>query len=68
MSEALSPRMFWFGVCTSPYFVGSESGQIQNVKLFKNLVSNRTPPNPSQPYSVCIYCTLTQGEGGEGES
>jgi hypothetical protein len=54
------------------FFVGSESGQIQNVKLLQNKVSNRTqhhpPPSPSHTLSVwCIYCTLTKGRGEEGE-
>jgi hypothetical protein len=50
---------------------GPESGQIQSVKLLQNMVFNRTqhPPGPipSQPHTVCIYCTLTQGRGvGKG--
>ncbi len=46
----------------STNFVGSESGQIQSVKLLQNLVSNTTqhpPPTPSQPHTVCRNFTLT---------
>ncbi len=55
---------FWFG--WSSNFVGSESGQIQSVKLLQNMVSNRNrhPSQPSQPQTV--YCTLTHRWGGEG--
>ncbi len=48
----------------SSNFVGSESGQIQSVKLLQNMISNTTqhPPSPSQPHTVCIYSTRTQGQ------
>jgi hypothetical protein len=37
----------------SSNFVGSESGQIQSVKLLQNKVSNRTQqPPPRQPHTV----------------
>ena len=34
--------------------------------VLQNMVSNRIqhPTTPSQPHTVCIYCTLTQGRGG----
>jgi hypothetical protein len=54
-------RLYWcfyFGWCGN--FEGSESGQKQN------MVYNTThyPPPPTQPYTVCIYCTFTFGKGG----
>ncbi len=42
-------------------FVGSESGQIQSVKLLTGL----NAPVPSQTHTVCTCCTLTQGKEGE---
>jgi hypothetical protein len=61
---------FWFGVVSN--FGGSKSGLKQSVKLLQNVVSNTTqhhPTTPSQPHTVCIYCTFTlEGvEGGGGE-
>jgi hypothetical protein len=63
------PPLLGFCLEWSSNFVGSESGQTQSVKLLHNMVSNRThhPTTPSQPHTVCIYCTSTQGRGG-GES
>jgi hypothetical protein len=60
------PPLLGFCLEWSSNFVGSGSGQIQSIKLLQNMVSNRTPsPAPSQPRTICIYCTLTQGrEGG----
>jgi hypothetical protein len=56
-------RFFLLGVPS--IFAGSESAQIQRVKHLQNMVSNRNqhppPPTPSQPHTVCIYCTFTQG-------
>ncbi len=60
----LSATPFPFiGFCLgwSSNFVGSESGQIQSVKLLENMVSNRTP-NPVPPYSILIH----KGNGGGG--
>jgi hypothetical protein len=59
----------YLGFCLgwSSNFVGSESGQIESVKLLQNMVSNRTqhpPPLTATVHTVCIYCTLTQGGGG----
>jgi hypothetical protein len=32
---------------------------------WQNMFSNTTKqPTPSQPHTVCIYCTLTLGRGG----
>ncbi len=60
------PPLLGFCLALSSNFVGSESGQIQSVKPLQNMVSNRIqhPTTPSQPHTVCIYCTLTQGRGG----
>ncbi len=45
-------------------FVGSKSGQKQNVKLLQNMVYNTTQhPPPPQPHTVCIYCTFILGRG-----
>jgi hypothetical protein len=51
--EASSPPRFLFVVVSN--FVGSESSQIQSVKLLQNMFSNRTqhaPPPPSQTLSI----------------
>jgi hypothetical protein len=58
------PSQVLFGVVHGN-FVGSESSQIQCVNLLQNIVYNRTqhPPSPSQPHTVCIYCTLIWGGG-----
>jgi hypothetical protein len=45
----------------STNFVGSESGQIQSVKLLKNMVSNRTPL-----HTVFERGELNQREGERG--
>jgi hypothetical protein len=53
LSEAPFPPRFCLG--WSSNFVGSESGQIQSVKLLQNMVSNRTqhtPPPLSHTLSV----------------
>jgi hypothetical protein len=58
---------FCLGWCSN--FVDSESGQKQSVKLLQNMVSNTAqhpPPTPSEPNTVCIYCTLSLGLGGGG--
>jgi hypothetical protein len=53
----LSELLPLLGFCLrwSSNFVGSESGQIQSVKLMQNMVSNTTkkpPPPPSHTLSV----------------
>jgi hypothetical protein len=58
LSEAPSPR------CS---FEGSESGQIQSVKLLQNMVSNRIPyPPPPYTLHTYIHYTFSHGEGGGG--
>jgi hypothetical protein len=53
LSKALSPPKFWLGVSSN--FVGSESGQIQSVKLLQNMVSDRTQhPQPL----LATHCLL----------
>ncbi len=61
----LRPPPF-LGICLeqSSNFEGSESGQIQSVKLLQNMVSKRTQQPPLPPDHIAfIYCTLTQGRG-----
>jgi hypothetical protein len=62
------PPLLGFCLGWSSNFIGSESGQIHSVKLLQNMVSNRTQssPHPTQLHTICIYCTLTKGSGGEG--
>ncbi len=53
LSEA--PSLLGFCLWWSINFVGSESGQIQSVKLLQNMVSNRTQhPHPLQA-THCLY-------------
>ncbi len=50
------------------HFVGSESGQIQNVQSLQNMVSNRTQhylPLPS--HSLPVFTVLWHREGERGE-
>jgi hypothetical protein len=48
-------------------FVGSESGQIQSVKLLQNMVSNRIPyPITHGIRMYSIQYLFTQGRGGGG--
>jgi hypothetical protein len=48
-------------------FVGSESGQIQSVKLLQNMVSNRIPyPIAHGIRMYSIQYLFTQGRGGGG--
>ncbi len=56
---------FCLGWCSN--FVGSETGQIQIVKLLQNMVSNRTPYCPPL-HTVYIYTAylFTQGRGRAG--
>jgi hypothetical protein len=57
LSEAPSPPSFLLG--WSSNFIGSESGQIQSVKLMQNKVSNRTQ-HPSTPpsHTLSVYTAL----------
>ncbi len=54
---------FCLGWCSN--FVGSESGQIQSVKLLQNMVrvSNRTPPPPLHTVYVYTVYLFTRGGG-----
>jgi hypothetical protein len=66
LSEAPSPPQFfvWGGLPSN--FIGSETGQIQSVKLLQNMVSNRTqhpPPNPL-PATHCLYILYFDTGGG----
>jgi hypothetical protein len=70
MSDAPSPPGFCLG--WSSNFVGSESGQIQSVKLLQNMVSNRTQQSTRPPpasYTLSIYCILyfDTGKGERGD-
>ncbi len=61
------PQLFCLG--WSSDFVGSESGQIQSVKLLQNMIYRRTsyPPPPSLTHCI-VYKVhfFTQGRGGRG--
>jgi hypothetical protein len=58
------PPRFSFGVVKQFYYIGSESGQKQSVKLLQNMVSN-TPPPPLS-HTLTVYSVLWLWEGGEG--
>ncbi len=62
LSEASSPPRF-FGVVYSN-FVRSESVRSRDVKLLRNMVSNRTL-HPPPPPSHTLYFDTGKGEGGE---
>ncbi len=51
------PSLLGFCLGWSSTFVGSESGQIQSVKLLQNIVSNTTqhPPASHCLYVLCFY-------------
>jgi hypothetical protein len=55
-----SPCLGW-----SSDFVGSESGQIQSVKLLQNVVSNRTQHPPPPPSTHCTVDRHMEGGGEE---
>ncbi len=63
------PPLLAFCLGLSSNFVDFESGQMQSVKnrAEYGLQQDSTPPAPSQPYTVCKYCTLTQGRVAAGE-
>jgi hypothetical protein len=65
LSETPSPPRFLFGVVKQ--FLGSESGQIQSVKLVQNMISNTTqhPPPPSSHTLSILYFDFGRGGGGE---
>jgi hypothetical protein len=55
----------WLG--WSSNFLGSESGQIQSVKLLQNMVSNRTPPPPLTYWILYTYSHREGRSGGKDE-
>ncbi len=66
-----SPLMSYFLVfclewCSN--FLGSEYGQKQSIKLLQNMFYDTTlhpaRPSPTQPHTVCMYCTFSLGRGG----
>ncbi len=57
------PPLLGFCLGCSINFVGSESCQIQSVKLLQNMVSNRTPYHPLLSHSILIH--TRKGGGGE---
>ncbi len=61
------PSLLGFGLGWSCTFVGSESGQIQSVKLLQNMVSKRTqhPPHPPTPATHCLYTLYIDTRKGE---
>jgi hypothetical protein len=61
LSETPSRPRFFLG--WSSNFVGSESDQIQNVKLLQNMVSNRTQHTPPPPPP--LYFDTGKGEEEE---
>ncbi len=67
----LGPRpLLGFCMGWSSNFLGSESGQIQRVKLLQNVVSKTTqnpPPAPFQPHTVCKILNFDTEKGGGGE-
>ena len=63
LPEAPSPPDFYLG--WSSNFVGSETGQIQSVKLLENMVSNRTQhphPLPCSHTLSAFFDTEKRGE------
>ncbi len=60
------PPLQGFRLGWSSNFVGSESGQIQTVKLLQNMVSNTTQhPHPLQAtHCLCVYFDTEKGGGG----
>ncbi len=58
------PPLLGFCLGWSSKFVGSESCQIQSVKLLQNIVSKRTQPPPPPPTTLSV---LWHREGGGGE-
>jgi hypothetical protein len=58
------PPILGFCLGWSNIFVGSESGQIQSVKLLQNNVSNRT--QHPQPLPVIHYLYILHFDTGKG--
>jgi hypothetical protein len=61
------PPLLGFCMGWSSKFVGSESGQIQSVKLLQNMVSNTTQhPTPPPSHTLSVY-NFDTGKGGGSE-
>jgi hypothetical protein len=60
-----SPLLLGFCLLWSSNFVGSESSQIQSVKLLQNMVFNRTPHAPPPPSHTLYMLYFEQGRGEE---
>jgi hypothetical protein len=59
------PPLLGFCLGWSSNFVGSESGQIQSVKLLYNMVSNRNRHPQPLPATHCLYILYCEtGKGG----
>jgi hypothetical protein len=59
------PPLLGFCLKWCSNFVGSESGQIQSVKLLQNMVSNTTQYPPSSN-TLPLYTVLDTGKKGSG--
>jgi hypothetical protein len=62
-----SSPLLGFCLWWSSIFVGSESGQIQSVKLLQNMVSNRTPYPPPTHFTVYLLNPREGERGNRGE-
>jgi hypothetical protein len=63
------PPLLGFCLGWSSNFVGSESGQIESVKLLLNILQHNSTPHP-HPVTHCLYLlyfdTVKGGMGGGG--
>ncbi len=57
------PPLLGFCLGWSSNFVGSETGQIQSVKLLQNMVTNRTQHPHPLPATHCLYQCCGSGSG-----
>jgi hypothetical protein len=60
------PLLLGFCFGWSSNFVGSESGQIQSIKLLQKIVSNRTPYPPPLKHCILINSTVIHPKKGVG--
>jgi hypothetical protein len=60
------PSLLGFCLGWFKNFVGTESGQIQSVKLLQNMVSNRIKDPPPPPSQHCLYILVVSQGRGEG--
>jgi hypothetical protein len=64
LSETLFPPRFLFGGrLASLQVLNMVRHRVLNCAEY-GLQQDSTPPTPSQPHTVSIYCTSTQGGGG----